>query len=534
MWSLGWVVIIRCILYVVIIAFLLQYMYFAVRGLFYRPEESVILLVAAFLGTIAVLLIGANSRFQEQLTALTYVVDILVITRVVLTSGGFNSVLIPFYLPILVMAAAWLPRRFTAVFPSIATLGVAYIGFAHLYRLGDGGEIEVFDEAFLSSLRILPYHTVVSTMLIFTVLFFVVSYLSGVLSDRLFIEQRLNAEILAAMNDGVAVVERRGQVAYVNAEFARLFPGAGARGEFAAAADAMFAPGKAMNLEKLWEMEARGGVKYRGELPAAAGRPPMEVKVSGLRIRGGVYGLLFVVTDLTLRKRMEKAERSLERSSAVSIMAAGLAHEIRNPLASLRSAIQEIGTVFPAGSQNRILADIVISESDRLDGIIGRFLDFSREGVPRMAPHRLGGLLRNAPTMLRRGQGTAALEVTVNIVDDPEVMCDADRITQVFINLGLNAAQAAPARGGKVTIALRSEERNGIPGVAVIFSDNGPGIAESALERIFEPFFTCRPGGTGMGLPLSRKEVLLHGGEIEAGNAPGGGGRFHVWLPVNR
>lgn len=532
MWSLGWVVIIRFILYLVIVAFLLQYMYFTSGGVFYRPDESIALLIAAFFVNLGILLTGINSRALDQLTALTYVVDIVAITWVVLSSGGFNSVLIPFYLPVLVMAAAWLPRRLTAVFPSIATLGVACIGFAHLSRLMDGKKFELFNHEILGSLRVLPYHTVVSTMLIFTVLFFVVSYLSGVLSDRIFVEQRLNAEILAGMNDGVAVIDRRGAALYVNGEFARLFPRAASRSDFDAVARAMFPAGDGVNLEMLWAMEATDGLRYHRELPAAADRPPLELKVSGLRVRGGVYGLLFVVTDLTLRKRMEKAERSLERSAAVSTMAAGLAHEIRNPLASLRSAIQEIGVAFPEGSQNRILANVVISESDRLDGIIGRFLDFSREGVLRIAQHRLGPMVQNTATMLRQGYDEANLRVEVTINDDPEVRCDGDRIMQVFVNLGLNARQAAPRHGGKVVITLGREERNGVPGVEIVFRDNGPGLSDDVVERIFEPFFSGRKGGTGMGLPLSRKEVLAHGGEIEGGNA-GGGACFRVWLPLD-
>jgi signal transduction histidine kinase len=321
-------------------------------------------------------------------------------------------------------------------------------------------------------------------------------------------------------------------VAYVNGEFSRLFPGTVSRGDAGDVAAALFAADDEVGLEAFCAMAAAGGVDYRRELPATAGRPSLEVKVSALRVRGGVYGLLFVVTDLTLRKRMEKAERSLERSSAVSIMAAGLAHEIRNPLASVRGAIQEIGTAFPDGSQNRLLADIVISESDRLDGIIERFLDFSREGVLRIAPRRLGGMLRNVQAMLRQGNGGDALDIAVGVADDPEVECDADRIMQVFVNLGLNAAQAVPPAGGKIDISLLGEERNGVPGVLVVFRDNGPGLADEVIERMFEPFFTGKPGGTGMGLPLSRKEVLRHGGDIDADSAPDGGACFRVWLPL--
>lgn len=536
MWSLSLVVIIRLILYLVILGFFLQYLYYTQGGRIYRPDLAVAGLAAIFFINLGAILLSARSRFSEQLVALTYVLDIGIITYVTLVSGGFNSILLPIYLPTLVMAAAWLPRRFTAVFPSIATFGIACIGYAHLTRLLDEDKLKPFDHEIMESLRIIPYHTVVTTMLILAVLFFVVSYLSGMLSDRIFVVQRLNAAILAGMNEGVAVVDRKGMMVYVNSEFSRLFPGAGPRGDFFSVADRLFPSGDTMNLERLWELEAGGKLRQRRELPGEGGRPPLEVKVSGVRLRRGAepYGLLFLVADLTLRKRMEKAERGLERTSAISTMAAGLAHEIRNPLAALRSAIQEIGRSFPDDSQNRILTDIVISESDRLDGIIGRFLDFSREGRLRLGKTRLGNMAKNVATMLLQERGGDNLHVEVSVESDPEVTCDADRIMQVFVNLGLNASQALGKSGGMVEITVREDDRNGVPGVEILFADNGPGLSREAQKRIFEPFYSERQGGTGMGLSFSRREVALHGGEIEGENMPECGACFRVWLPLRQ
>lgn len=532
-WPLGLVVGVRLILYLVVVAFFLQYLYFTQGGGIYHPTDSVIALAIVFFVNLGILAAGVRTRFPEQLIALTYVLDILVITYVVLSSGGFNSILIPIYLPTLVMATAWLSRRFTAVFPSIATLGIAYIGYAHLSHELDEEKPPFLNPEIVERLRAIPYHTAVTTMLILAVLFFVISYLSGALSDRIFIAQRLNAAILAGMNEGVAVVDRKGWMVYVNSEFSRIFPGAAPHVDLAAVAAALF-PGGEEDLEQLWATEAAGTPVQRKVIAGGEGRPPLEVRVSSVRLRrgGGAYGLLFLVTDLTLRKRMEKAERGLERSAAISTMAAGLAHEIRNPLASLRSAIQEIGRSFPDDSQNRVLTDIVISESDRLDGVIGRFLDFSREGKLRLGACRLGAMAMNTATMMRQGRREEELRVAVDVQSDPELMCDPDRIMQVFVNLGLNAAQAVPCPGGEVTISVRRSDRNGVQGALVTCVDNGPGLPPDAHERIFEPFYSGKPGGTGMGLSISRREVSLHGGELEADNVSGGGARFRMWLPL--
>ena len=534
MLSSGWVIIVRLILYMVVVGFFLQYIYFGEKGQFYRPGATVAELAAAFLFNLAIMLLGRHSRRLSQLVALTYVVDLMALTHVILASGGFNSVLIPYYLPILVMAAAVLPRRLTAAFPSMATLGVAYIGLAHLQVTM--GKIEpiagMYPDEVLNSLRYSHPHTIVSTMLILSVVFFVVSYLSGILSDRLFTAQRLNAEVLSSMKEGVAVVDPRGILLYVNSEFTRIFPEAWLGGDFSGTAKLLFGTsGEGFSFADILQHDLSETMTVVREARPGETRPPVEIRISGIRMRGrnGPYTLVFLVSDLTLRRRVEKAERSLERFSAISTMAAGLAHEIRNPLASLRSAIQEIGGTFPDDSQNRVLTDVVIAESDRLDGIIGRFLDFSREGRLRLGKCRLGPLLEEVRTMVSRDRET---EFGLRVNGDPEVVCDSDRMVEVFLNLALNAAQAAPEKGGRVDMILGQAERDGALGVEVLFLDNGPGINEGDLPHLFEPFFSCKSGGTGMGLPLARKQVGMHGGDIDAANRPEGGACFRMWIPL--
>ncbi len=560
MWSLGWVTIIRLIVYLVIIAFFLQHIYFHENVRYYRPGFSIGLLVGAFLVNCAILLLGRRLRWLDQLIALTYVIDLIVLTRIIIASGGFYSVFIPYYLPILVMSAAWLPRRLTAVFPSIATLGVAYIGLAYLQRDPDlrPALSFLYNQNIIQTLPHSPDSTVVSTMLILSVLFFVVSYVAGILSERLFVERSLNDEILASMREGVAVVNRQGKLVFANAEFLRLYPNAVRGDDFRPVADELLpGPGPEENdqahqgnngnhgaapasqrpqLDALLDRAVSGDIFITEEVAADAGRPATEVRVSGIRLGGspGLVGLLFLLSDLTLRKRMERAERNLERTSVISTMAAGLAHEIRNPLAAVRSAIQEIGQCFPKGSQNRLLTDIVISESDRLDGVISRFLDFSREGRLRLTQRHLGPLLREVVAMVRQGdRPDRDCRFEVDIKDDPEVLCDPDRLKEIFLNLVLNACQAAPAREGWVGVALGREIKGGQEGVTVEVADNGPGLSEEALAGMFKPFFTEKPGGTGMGLPLSRKQAMLHGGDLDGENRLQGGALFRVWLPLD-
>ena len=535
--SLIWVGLLRTVLYMVVIGFFLQYIYFGERGMFYRPGEAVLKLVIALLFNQALLLLGDRNHWLDQIIALTCVIDLVVLTWVILSSGGFNSVLIPYYLPVLVMAAAWVPRRFTAVFPSIATLGIAYIGVAHLQvSMGNLQPLsDLYPQEVLNSLRYSLPHTIVSTMLIFSVLFFVISYISGVLSDRLFIEQRLNVEVLSNMTEGVAVVSLKGALVYVNAEFERLFPEARLGKDFTLVGDLLLGrDGEGPSLAQLLSLDLSEMLTFNRENYRDGDGPPIEVRVSGISMRGGheLYALVFVVTDLSMRRRMEKAERNVERFSAISTMSAGLAHEIRNPLASLRSAIQEIGHSFPSDSPNRMLTDVVIAESDRLDGIIGRFLDFSREGRLRLERRRIGALLEDMCTMLRHREEAAGVELALDIREAPELLCDGDRLAEVFFNLGLNSVQEMQKGGGRLEIYLGLAGRDGIPGVEILFMDNGPGIRDDELQQIFEPFFSNKARGTGMGLPLSRKQIAMHGGEIEASNRDPHGACFRIWLPL--
>ncbi len=536
MWSLGWVVMIRLILYLVIIGYFVHHMYFGDPARFYRPGQSVYIMVAALVVNMAIVFFGRNSRWLDQCIAFTYAFDLTVLSRIILASGGFTSIFIPFYLPILVMAAALLPRRLTALFPSIATLGIACIaaGYAQAGVQDDHPELTFYDAGLLRALPPADWHTVVATMLILTVLFFVVSYLSGVLSERIFIEQRLNEEVLSSMLEGVMVVAADGKVLYLNDEFLRLFPEAGAGGDLQSFATAIFPADDLPDLQSLLENKRDDAIVIHSDGSADETRAPFEARVSGLRLGRdeNFHGLLFLASDLSLRKRMEKAERNLERTTAISTMAAGLAHEIRNPLASLRSAIQEIGESFPADSQNRMLVGVVLSESDRLDRVVGRFLDFSREERLRLKKRRLGGLLKEIVEVVRMRDDADNLDMQVTVAADPEVDSDSDRLAEVFLNLCLNSLQALDGRAGRLDIRLDAKVEHGTDGVEVTFRDNGPGLTPTALQRMFAPFFTEKPNGTGMGLAIARKQISLHGGELDGGNHPGGGAEFRIWLPL--
>jgi two-component system sensor histidine kinase PilS (NtrC family) len=254
---------------------------------------------------------------------------------------------------------------------------------------------------------------------------------------------------------------------------------------------------------------------------------PIEAACSPLRgDEGELLGLVVVFDDLTEKRGLEARLRRADRLAAVGQLAAGIAHEIRNPLAAISGAIQVLAEDVPRGGLNRDLLEIVLREADRLKLVTGQFLDFARPMVER--PCRLPEIIRETVTLVERSRDRHAAS-QVRVVEPPgpmEALGDADQLRQVFWNISLNALEAMQA-GGRLTIRFEAE---GDDGVSVAFEDTGPGIAPADRERIFEPFFTTKGGGTGLGLYIARKIVESHGGAIRVGPAPGGGAAVRVSL----
>jgi signal transduction histidine kinase len=227
--------------------------------------------------------------------------------------------------------------------------------------------------------------------------------------------------------------------------------------------------------------------------------------------------------------------RRAERFEALLQMSAGMAHEIRNPLASIRGAAQELGsTKFPK-EEDRQLLQVVIRESDRLDEIISEFLDYASDRPLEMELFDLAELLRET-TVLLEARGERNVEVKVE--GPRSLLCRgaSDKLKQVFLNLGLNALDACGSnvRIGHLSFRLRPGRgagENPREGAVVEVVDDGCGIAPEDLGRVFDPFFTTKPRGVGMGLAIARKIVEGHGGQISADSAPGKGTTVRVWLP---
>jgi two-component system sensor histidine kinase PilS (NtrC family) len=248
----------------------------------------------------------------------------------------------------------------------------------------------------------------------------------------------------------------------------------------------------------------------------------------------GESGFLITFQDVTESRKLEREARVQQRLAAVGEMAAGIAHEIRNPLASMSGSIQILRQELPLTAEQSQLMDIVLRESDRLNDTIRSFLAFARpqrSGSSRVDVRKV--ITDTALLLQNNAELSEAHEIQVS-VPDAEAWYDADenQIRQVVWNLATNAVRAMP-RGGtlKLSVIERQENRDGPREMVIAVEDQGVGIAPTDLDGIFQPFRGAFDRGTGLGLSIVHRIVSDYGGEVHVTSQPGVGTRVEVTLP---
>jgi signal transduction histidine kinase len=231
-----------------------------------------------------------------------------------------------------------------------------------------------------------------------------------------------------------------------------------------------------------------------------------------------------------------------DRLAALGEMAAGLAHEIRNPLGAIKGAAQLLlgpdGKPLESGPEMGDFLHIIVEEANRLNNVVSRFLDYARaERADRVDTVKVdvNAVVRKTVQLLQQSPDARGVEIKVRLDELlPAVHGDPEALVQVFLNLGLNAIQSMP-RGGTIDILTtrRRRSRLGYGQFAEVrFRDQGIGIARDKLKKLFIPFFTTKTRGSGLGLAISQRIVNQHGGTIEVRSTPGEGSTFSVFLPA--
>jgi len=244
---------------------------------------------------------------------------------------------------------------------------------------------------------------------------------------------------------------------------------------------------------------------------------------------GAPEGAILIFQDLTHLVEMQEQLRKSERLGAIGQLAAGLAHEIRNPLASLSGAVELLAADLPNSDRHsQTLSQIVQRETARLNRLVTDFLTYARPGPGHSEPVPLRGLFDDIAELVARDASLGS-EVKVDVPAELEALGNPDQLRQVFWNLVLNAAQSDPSDRAVHVRAARLDD-----GVEVSIEDRGCGIAPATMDRLFEPFYTTKAKGTGLGLATVHRVVEAHGGRIGITSEPGRGTTVRVFLPRSR
>jgi two-component system, NtrC family, sensor kinase len=266
------------------------------------------------------------------------------------------------------------------------------------------------------------------------------------------------------------------------------------------------------------------------------------LKKSQQELKEWVHTLEEKVNERTQELRLAEAEVARgEKLASIGQLAAGIAHELNNPLTGVLTFTHLLRKKMPEGSQDAEDLDLVIRETKRCASIIRRLLDFAREKTPEKALVNLNGLIEETVRFVERSAALQQIEIAMDLDPDvPPLFVDADLIKQVLMNILVNAQQAIEERGKIVVESCVKRRRltgttmEAAPVVEIAIGDNGCGIPKANLQRIFDPFFTSKEvgKGTGLGLSVSYGIVRSHGGEIDVESTEGEGTTFRIYLPA--
>lgn len=519
---LEWLVKVRIIVLTFILGIQLCIVQFTPTPLPVRPFISTILLWYA-IAVLHILLLPfwRENRVQAALQVLT---DLGLSTLLIEVTGGIDSSFNFLYPLIVIVACVLLPRAWAYL-----TAALAFLLYGSILELNYFGLIPNFSTTRpdLKSLQ--------AIVLINLFAYLTVSYLasqlagklrqvkvqlqdtSGELSDL----RALHEKIIHSISEGIVTAGLDGHITFVNHAGEELLE--------QSEAELIGRPIHELFLDPLPHMVAGRAHNEVRKLARNGFRKTFRVIVSTLSVpERGPIGYVYSFDDLTTIRRLEREVRIQDRLAAVGRLAAGIAHEIRNPLTSIAGSVQMLDGISSLTPEQRTLVDIVTRESERLNSIITDFLAYSRGKQYKFERVDLLPLLQDTLTLLANRlvkQNTGIRVERAIAVEHAFVVADGDKLKQVFWNFCENAVRAMKT-GGTLTVSLESMGEDW----QVNFADTGPGMSPQQTEKIFEPFQSQFEGGTGLGLAIVYQIVQAHEGQVWARSKQGQGTTFVLRL----
>ena len=323
--------------------------------------------------------------------------------------------------------------------------------------------------------------------------------------------ERLQTGIVKSLASGLITFDLSGNITFINDNGRKLLSTASVKSD------------DAPSIMGLFNLDLEG----RGEAEAETGSVTFGYNVVPLMNEDGeASGKIVNFQDLTELRKLSDRLKQADRLAAIGRLAAGLAHEVRNPLASLSGSVELIsGTLSPDSEKELKLLNIVKRETERLNNLVTGFLLYARPGSITRTLFDFSLLVDEISLFLGQGEGRGVLTLLNKLPKGTIIRADREKMEQVLLNLFKNSLAASP---GGVEVVVDGSF------IASTFeftvSDNGPGVAEELKNKLFEPFVSCSSSGSGLGLALVHRIAQNHGGGVIFEDAPGGGALFRVTL----
>jgi two-component system sensor histidine kinase PilS (NtrC family) len=507
-------------------------MFFQLQGSIWGPYEFFyILIVLLFVTTIlfALLMRKHEARDFRFLIYAQTTSDSLIITGIIYITGGGISAFTPLYILTILEAGVMLGRKGGLMAASVCSI---YYGL--LLNLEHYWVIPSFTSR-------LPYHNVVLiyTLIVYILAFYLSGYLTGYLAEEVRKKgkeltktqedysrlEAFNRDVIQSMQTGLLTVDMKDQITFLNKAGEKILGIRTSRFKDRPLKDLFldltnsFHEGLSTRMETVFQRS--DGEKIR-----------LGLSISPLKDhRGNKVGHIIIFQDLTLIKEMEESMKRSEKLATIGQLAAGIAHEIRNPLASISGAIQLLKEEKEGGESTQRLMEIILAESGRLNRLITDFLLYAQPPKLNKKKVDVSALVESTLEVFSRSpQWTKGIKLAK--IMEPNISVDADpqQLEQVLWNLFINAVDAMEGKG---MLDVKVHKDGGEQTVTLTVSDTGKGISPKDINNIFDPFFTTKEGGSGLGLSIVHKIVETHRGNIAVESRPDRGTTFTLTFPTS-